>query len=67
MTREAGKTKWTRSDNELLRRTYNSALATAVKLCLKPYGDEVQCMGGDEPLAVGRKLAKAIRKLRIPR
>ena len=36
-------------------------VAAAIALAEDPYGDAVQAMAGDEPLAVGRKIAAAIR------
>lgn len=38
----------------------------AVGLCLNPYGDDVQAMAGDEPFAVGRKIAAALRAPSAP-
>lgn len=32
------------------------------KIAETPYGDEVQAFAGDEPLAVGQKIAAVIRK-----
>ena len=31
------------------------------KIAQRPYGDEVEAFGGDEPMAVGNKIAAAIR------
>jgi len=36
------------------------------QLALNPYGDEVQVIGREEPLAVGKKIAAAIRARQRP-
>jgi hypothetical protein len=35
--------------------------ARAIALAMNPYGDEVAAMAGDEPFAVGKKIAAALR------
>jgi len=40
------------------------ALETAALLAENPYGDHVKAFGSDEPKAVGRKIAQAIRDLK---
>lgn len=41
-------------------------LKTAAKIARNPYSDEVQVFGGEEPLAVGQKIAKAIESMGKP-
>lgn len=45
------------------RSLVSTAYAEAARLAVNPYGNEVQAMAGDEPSAVGEKIARAIRVL----
>lgn len=47
-----------------IREAVNDALERAADLATRPYGDAVQALGGDEPLAVGNKIAAAIGKMK---
>jgi hypothetical protein len=38
----------------------------AAEVARNPYSDAVDARGGDEPFAVGAKIAKAIRALPLP-
>lgn len=42
------------------------ALESAANIAARPYSDEVQAYGGDEPQRVGSKIANAILNLRTP-
>ena len=43
-----------------------AALEEAAAIAINPYQDAVAALGTDEPFAVGKKIANAIRSLRRP-
>lgn len=55
-------TKWDDPLQEMISKAVHAAYEDAARIAEQPYSDEVQCFGYDEPSAVGKKIAAAIRE-----
>jgi hypothetical protein len=50
-----------KSDIDAIESTLRECIEACAKVAENPYSDAVEALGGDEPSAVGRKIARAIR------
>jgi len=60
--RHSNGTDMSSRDVEAIARALDAERAKAAEIAENPYSDAVSAIAGDEPLAVGRKIAAAIRR-----